>query len=166
MNFLNKTGFFSTVEYAPNLADNSWCSKAEKVADVCRAPGNWVAELWAGGKKHEITVVSKDEGRATIKDNKSEGLRKVIRVIVGLVLSIPGQLLAVPFMGIAFISDEIRLKHTVAHRNLNAAEMEKLAELIAKRQELAKSKQGCEPISCFLFSIVCLLCCICCQNRH
>ncbi len=157
-------GFFNSVSYAPSILDDSWYSQAEALADVCRGPRRWLAgELWNGGEKYQITEVSTEnidiEEVLTIQ---SQGIQKVLRVVIGLLLSIPGEAVAAFFMAFAFTNEEIRLKHKVTVRELSADEKQKLTDLIEERQKLARERQG-EPITCsILCSICCLLCCLVC----
>ena len=73
--------FFSTVLYSPELIDNSWTSYAEAAADLCRAPGRWVAaELWEGGKKVVITSTWKDDVIFEEKSSESEGFNRIVRM--------------------------------------------------------------------------------------
>lgn len=172
-------GFFSTVQYASGLESDSWLSKFENAADVCRSPSRWFAgELWGGGKKYEFKILMlQTVGGAelspsarsmiclsAIKTKAAQGMQKVLRIIVGLLLSLPGQIAAIPLMAIAYVSQEIRLKHKAVVRPLSPEETQKLKELIAERQKLAKERQGCEAISCLLLSICCLLCCLVCKK--
>lgn len=158
-------GFFNTVTYNKGIQDNSWYAKAESLADACRAPAKWVAaEVWGGGKTYKVT--SYTDGNIECKTKKtalSEGLcGKVARVFAGAILAVPGFLLSIPLMSAAYLSEEIRLKHSFSVNKLSPEQKDRLAELIDKRLELADEKQGCEPISCMLVSIVCMLCCIVC----
>jgi hypothetical protein len=170
MNILTNfdVGFFNTVQYDLNVEDDSFISQLEAVADVCRAPSRWVAaEFWEGGKTYSIKNVKEEEVDLACNDTPSkstQGMQKAIRVFAGAILSLPGQALALAFMAAAYTNEEIRLKHTMSVRTLSDEEKEKLADLIQKRQELAKERQGCEPVSCLLFSICCLLCCLVCQK--
>lgn len=171
------TGFFNTVQYDSDLQDDSVFSRLEAAADVCRAPSRWVAtEIWSGGKTYTIHHIKEDDEiqqdgenqnlNCEATDSKSmQGIQKVVRILAGLILSLPGQVLALALMGAAFIgSEEIRLKHKMSVRTLSEEERQKVEELIQKRQELAKERQGCEPVSCILCSICCLLCCLVCQK--
>lgn len=158
--------FFTHVEYSPELRDNGWFSQAEKFASICRGPSRWLAgELWSGGKKFEIKNVNENNIELEdISPKASHGIQKVLRIVIGFFLSIPGELLALPFMALAFVSEEIRLKHTVTCRELSKEEKLRLNELIEERQKLAKERQG-EPITCsILCSICCLLCCLVCAK--
>jgi hypothetical protein len=167
INIRSNMGFFSTVYYGQGLEDNSCCSYAETIADVCRAPSRWVAsDLFGTEKTYMIISYNENEVEVLVPNNNTEGWRKVLRVIVGLIFSIPGALMAVPFMALAYASEEIRLKHRVVANELTPEETKRLKELIDERQRLAKERQGCEPVSCLLFSICCLLCCmVCCRGN-
>lgn len=165
MNFLNRfdVGFFNTVQYDSDLKDDSWFSKFENAADVCRAPARWFAtEAWGGGKTYTVNVID-DKGEFACEEVESkaaQGAQKAIRIGLGVLLGIVGQVLALALMGVAFISEEIRLKHKISVRTLSDDEQQKLNDFVNKRQELAKERQGCEPVSCLLCSICCLLCCL------
>lgn len=131
-------GFFDKVYFSSENLDSGWLSKFEAAADVCRAPSRWVAnELWNGGIVYKIYIQLGDFVDI-YKENQpqSEGIKKVIRVVVGLILAIPGQLLALPLMGIAFFSEEIRLKHKLAVVDLSDEEFDKLERLIEERKIL------------------------------
>lgn len=161
--------FFSTVQYEQELADDSWLSKFESAADVCRAPSRWVAhECWGEGKKYIVTYHSDPTEFVNheIDQKTSSGIQKVLRIVIGLILSVPGQIVAIPLMAIAYCSEETRLKHKTTVVKLTDEEKGKLAELIQKRQILARERQGCEPFSivCLLCSICCLLCCLVCKR--
>lgn len=163
-------GIFNTVQYYSEIQDDGWSSYAESAANVCRAPGRWLAaEFWGGGKSYVVTRSDKIDNCFNVNEAKlaqSEGWRKVARIVMGLALSIPGEILAIPLMGFAFTSEEIKLKHKVTVTQLTQEESARLASLIDERQKLAKERQGCEPISCcLLFSICYLLCCICLSHK-
>lgn len=170
-------GIFNTVQYSQELQDDGWFSKIEAAADVCRGPSRWLADECRGvflrlsGKAYTVTYVD----NVVTKTNEiyweeeeprlTEGSQKIMRIVLGLFLSLLGQVLALPLMGIAYFSEEIRLKHKMTVKELTDEERQKLKDLIDKRQELAKERQGCEPISCFLFSIWSLLCyLVCCKK--
>lgn len=163
---------YSTVEYAPELVDDSWTSYAEAAADVCRAPGRWVAaELWGGGKKVVITSTWNDEVYFDEKSSDAESFKRVVRFVAGLALSVFGNLLAIPFMAVAYLNEEIRLKHRVVYQMQNDLKVApedyaRLNELVEERQRLAKERQGCEPISCLLLSICCMLCYLVCKSNQ
>lgn len=165
-------GFFKTVQYAQELEDDSWLSKFEAAADVCRAPYRWLESEWnsENGKKYLMTcydaqgLLSDELHVKEVGSKITQGIQKVMRVVAGLLFSLPGQIVAIPLMAVAYSSEEIRLKHKIAVRNLSDDEKQKLEELIDKRQELAKERQGCEPVSCLLFSICCLLCYLVCKK--
>ena len=87
--------FFSTVQYSPELIDNSWTGYAESAADVCRAPGRWIAaELWDEGKQVVITSTWNDDVIFEEKSSKAEGLIRIVRFIAGIALCVFGNLLA------------------------------------------------------------------------
>jgi hypothetical protein len=171
MDFFNTlgNGFFHHVQYAKEFKDDSWSSQLEDAAQVCRAPSRWVAELWGEGKKYKVTfydadTLTDDIHLIEVQPKVSEGIQKVIRTVLGILFAVPGQIAALPLMGLAYLNEEIRLKHQVAVRTMTDEDNKKLAEMIQKRLELAKERQGCEPISCLLFSICCLLCCLMCSK--
>lgn len=172
---------FNTVQYHPALKDDSWIGKLEAAADVCRGPSRWVAaEFFGWGKTYIVGYMlppkagedEKVENVLNFGVQEEEdlpvvtGMQKAMRIALGIILSVPGQILAVPLTAIIYCcSEEIRLKHTIAVRKLSDEEQQKLAELIMKRQELAKERQGCEPISCALWTICSLLCyLVCCKD--
>ncbi len=169
MNFVSRVdkGFLNTIQYAPEFKDESWLSQFEVAADVCRAPTRWIAaEFWNGGKQYFVTRLDGQQNLSVqeIETKVTQGFQKVARIFIGIILFIPGQILAVPLMSIAYVSDEIRLKHKISVRELSDSEKQELDGLIQKRQELAKERQGCEPVTCILFSICCLLCCLVCRK--
>ena len=157
-------GFFNTVTYSRNLEDNSWFAKAESLADACRAPSKWVAaEIWGGGKTYRVSDFNRSLNIAERNTPTSEGLiGKIVRIAAGVILAVPGYLLSIPLMSSAFLSEEIRLKHAWSSRRLSEQEHSKLSQLIDERKKVSKEQQGCEPISCMLVSIVCLMCCLVC----
>jgi hypothetical protein len=154
---------FNNVQYAPGLKDDTWFGLAEEAAHVCKAPARWLeGELFGANKKYVIKPC--DDGsyrKEEVVVSSSDGIRKVCRLGVGILFSSFGDALAVPFILFALNSQEIRLKH----RQLSEDEQKQLTELIDKRLTLAKERQGCEPISCLLLSICCLLCCLVCLPR-
>lgn len=166
-------GFFSTVEYSQTMQDNGWFSKAETAADILRAPSRWVAaEVWGGGKrfkvfeKQELLHIHKDLTCKEFPEELAQGIRKIARIFIGGILSLFGQILAIPCMSLAFLSSEIRLKHKFASRELTAEERTQLRKMIDERMKLAKERQGCEPISCLLCSICLLMCSMVCCPRN
>lgn len=157
---------FNTVQYSPELADDSWTSYAEAMGDICQAPGRWfAAEVWGGGKKYLVTQCSKEQCTSQeVVSAKGDRTRHIVRLCVGATLSIFGQLLALPLKGFAYTNAEIRLKHQVAYRPLTADERQQLADMIRTRQTLAKERQGCTVvIGCALCSICSLLCSLVCK---
>lgn len=157
-------GFFNTVTYSKSLEDNSWFAKAESLADACRAPSKWVAaEIWSGGKTYQVSDFNRSLNIRERNTPTSEGLLgKIARVVAGVILAVPGYLLSIPLMSSAYLSEEIRLKHAWSSRKLTDKEFDRLNELIDERKAVSKEQQGCEPISCMLVSIVCLMCCLVC----
>ncbi len=69
---------------------------------------------------------------------------------------IPCALLAFGLHALASTNEEFRLKHNIVA--LTPDERKRLGDLIEQRKNLAKERQGCDPISCLLLSIVCALC--------
>lgn len=162
-------GFFSKVEYnTPELQDNSWTSKCENIADVLRAPRRWLAGDCFGAGKTFI-VIKEGLGFDDQHSKEVKVFQKIIRDVIAIVTFIFGELFALPFMAVAFLNKEIRLKHAIAVRNLTEEEKKELQDLINQRLELAKDKQGCEPVTglglSFLCSITCLLCCVVCRKH-
>lgn len=155
-------GFNTNVQYIPSQVDNrnnvfAW---AETAADVCRTPGRWLAStLWDGGRK---VTVAKDDGiiEGDNKEAKLGCVMKTIRTLVGLVLFIPGEIMGAKLMAFAFLSEEIRLKHKMAVTPLTQEQKERLQQLVNERQVLASEKKECDPISCVLCTMLCLLCVI------
>lgn len=156
-------GFFSTVTYNQAIQDSSWTAKAESWADTCRAPAKWVAaEIWGGGKTYRVYQSSEGLSIYPRSTSVSESLLgSITRVFVGAILAVPGFLVSIPMMSTAFLSEEIRLKHTWSARNLTDEEKVRLQTLINERTSVEKEKQG-EIITCMLCSIVCMLCCLVC----
>lgn len=151
------SGFFNRVDYQPNQIDNGWLSKFETAADICRTPSQWIAtELWNGGRRYELLVGGAYEDVVGVYVAKSplpqsEGIKKVICIAFGIILAIPGQLLAIPLMGIAFTSEEIRLKHKASSvAQLADDEETKLQDLIEERRN--SKIQRFNPFSFFLQS--------------
>ena len=100
---------------------------------------------------------------------KDDCLKRTIRVIIGVVVCLFGNLLAIPLMASAYSNEEIRLKHKLAIQNLKnislkRAETDQFQKLIEERQRLVKERQGCEPMSCILLSICCMLCILVCRQ--
>lgn len=120
-----------------------------------------------GGKKIVITRWDANEQKVISSHTIGNGLQKVIRVIVGLISSLPGQLVSLPFMAFAYTNEEIRLKHHVGCLKLSVQQKDRLAELIEARQTLERERQGSDPVftPSILCCICCLLCCfVCCRN--
>lgn len=160
--------FFNTAQYESGVEDDTWLSKFEAAADVCRAPSRWLAgELWSGGKTYEVTrrFHPVDFEAEEVDQNDSEGFQKVMRIVMGLIFSLPGQIAAIPLMAIAYCSEEIRLKHKVTVVELSDEEKKKLADLISEREKLTAERQGCEPVSCILLTICYLLCHLACKEN-
>lgn len=152
--------------------DTSIYAKSESIANVLRAPGRWfAAQCWNGGKMICITNKNPNSNESSSLVRYSQGtdpkttMQKILRLLVGAVLSIPGHALAIPFMSFALISQEIRLKHQFSVRDLTKEENEQLKALIEERKSRANQKQGCEPITCILCSICCLLCTLVCRGN-
>lgn len=175
MNLLKHvSGFFSTVDYTTKGAslceDNSWSGKAESWANTCQKPARWIAnQLWHGGRSYCVILEENDEVEKVFrkKVNPVTGFQKVVRSVAGLALCIPGLIASIPLMGFAYVaSPEIRLKHRFAVLGLTDEDKNKLNQMIADRQKLADEEEECEPVTCFLGTIVCLLCYVVCYNRN
>jgi hypothetical protein len=157
MNFIS--GFYTKVNYAQDLQDNSIFGKAEAAADVCRAPRRWIAmELGFSRKTPKFYIEQNSINKSLIAAPKAKGLKRVVRLIMGLALFIPGEIVGSALMASAYLCKEIRLKHDFSVRPLSSRDNAKLKELIQERTRLQKERQGCEPISCMLLTVVCLLC--------
>lgn len=161
-------GFFSNVQYGPKIASNGWLNLAEEAANVCRAPRRWLSADLLGAQKHWVVMgCSKDQlEKQEMAPDVSQGIRKVIRVVLSLFLALPGELAGAFFMAIAYINPEIRLKHQAAVRDLTVEERQKLADFIQARQKLAEERQGCDPITCLLCSICCMMCSLVSKKRR
>lgn len=135
--------FFTTVQYTnehtAGLINKSVTGYAERIADLCRLPGNMAAaELWGGGKKYQITLIN---GRIACRVGSmipKEGLTKALRIVLGVTVGAFGQLLALPLMALAFTNEEIRLKHRVINPSEEGGD--RLRELIRARLDLAAQK--------------------------
>ncbi|MGA8164691.1 MAG: hypothetical protein WB791_06660 [Waddliaceae bacterium] len=161
--------FFSTVHYAPLLQDKGWVAKAEAAADVCRAPARWIcSEFQVLDKGRVYYYIENLDSSITAEERESKptkGMRKAMRIMAGILLSIPGQLLGSALMGIAFTSKEIRLKHQTVSTLSTKEKKEELQRFVDERRRVANEQQGCDSISCSLCTIICLLCYIaCCAN--
>lgn len=147
------TGFFSTVRYAGEVPRNpSLFAYAETAAGVCRAPVRWVAQLWGGGQKYVVNFNS-----ITKEDPSSQGCKKWMQVAIGVLLCIPGFFAGCILMGIAYCNEEVRLKHKCVSRTLTPDEDALLTQILEERRNLATERKGCDPISCSLVSMICLL---------
>lgn len=156
-------GFFNTVHNV-GFKDNSAFGWAERIANVCRAPRRWLAaDLGIGSKEYSVTLVKDELKLGENETFRSQRLRKVVRLIVGVILSIPGEMIASSLMAAAFFSPEIRFKHKFSTYKMDDQDYEKMKQMINERQKLAKERQGCEPFSCSLVTIICLLCCLVCK---
>lgn len=133
----NFKSLFFTVEYDQNITkDNSWAARAEWVADQCREPGRWVAQLWGGGIKYKL----QPDDEYGVMSNRTypayfKGWEAIARVVVGVVVGIFGEILALPFMGFALCaSKEIRLKHKFITCGLSEEEQKNLMDIIKTRK--------------------------------
>jgi len=158
-------GFFSTVNYVSAWKDNSWLSKFEDAANVCRAPSRWIAsELTPQySKVYEVSIIHGLLSQQSEPTKAVTGALRVARAVLGVLFSIPGQIVAIPLMAVAFCSQEIRFKHKYAAKQLSDLDEMYLKNWITERKKLADEKKGCEAVTCFLCSmctIVSLLCCI------
>lgn len=153
--------FFNTV-YNAGIKDDSWYGMAEAAANVLRAPRRWlIADLGLNFKIYTVNIHGVID---SIRTNACQGIKKIIRVIVSLVLVIPGEFLAASFMAAAYLSPEIRLKHTATVRKLTDLESSELTKMIQERQRLEKERQG-EPVTCWLATVICLSCTVlCCKS--
>lgn len=139
-------GFFNFVKYDSTQIrpDDSIYGIFESVADCYRAPSRWVfTELWGGTKKYKITLNPTRENPLSCQENyipSLKGFQKVVRIIVGLVFGLFGQMLAFSFMAVAFISEEVRLKHKFSVSPLSKHEAEKLNGFISERQKIFDKK--------------------------
>jgi hypothetical protein len=112
---------------------------------VCRAPSRWVAgHIWGGGKFYRVVNEDFCLVRLAFKQESSLS-KKIMRVVIGVLLSLPGQIISVPLMLLAYTSKEIRLKHQFALMNLTDQQKDELHPLIHARQPL--EKQRCEGVS-------------------
>jgi hypothetical protein len=161
------SGFFNRVEYNDKeMQNDNWFSKAEKAAQILRAPSHWLAaEVWYATTYMIYPNVNTSTFDKFERDDNVVGvMRKIIRVVVGIILSIPGQILALPLMAIAYRDEEIRLKRKVSVQSLSEEEANRLGELLEARQKLEEEKKG-EPITCsILYSICYMLCCLVCKK--
>lgn len=148
-------GFFCTVNYT-KFPDKSIYGYAESCADTLRTPSRWVGSLFGFGK-----VSCVNQNARVIHDCEFKNtFQKVALVALGVFLAVPGQVLAIPLMGFAYLSEEIRLKHKYAVKTLEPAEYNKMKELQQARQKLTGEKKECEPVTCILLSVCCMFCMI------
>jgi hypothetical protein len=160
-------GFLNSVQYEKGLPEmNSICGYLEKAADFCRKPGMWFAsEVWDGGKKIEIIQDTEELDLAVKKtSNRSNNpLLKVVRIIVGIVLGIPGAIVGGILMALAYISEEVRLKHKVSNlkEEMSPEDHEKLMDFMKSRQQREKSGNAAADGCCaaFIVALSCLSCC-------
>lgn len=158
-------GFFNTVNYSNDPSnripqDNSWYAKAESLADACRAPGRWVAaEVWDGGVTYSVGGFMGVNAKSEYTPLADGCIEKMVRVALGVLLAIPGFLLSIPLMSLAFLSEEIRLKHSVSVRDLMGEEGSRFITLINKRQALAEEKKAhdgeLEGRCCIIYLLLC-----------
>lgn len=159
--------FFSTVQYNEDLADNSWGSWAENIADKCRVPVQWVTVEFKGGTRYKFKQATGSGDYFPRREDPAvlTGYRRVLRIIAGLVLAIPGAIFGAIAMGVAYgINKEISLKHRYALGALSPQEMSELGSLIQERRLLATKKEECNPITCFFGTIICMLCYLICRQ--
>lgn len=149
---------FDSVEYAPSLLDRSSLTAfAERGAHLFSSPGRWIyQELNWGGK---VNIIHCNNGELTIESSspKSEGAQKAFRIAMGVLFFLPATFAAIILNFMARQNREVFLKQKFVHETLSFEEKTELKELIGKRQQLANQKQGCEPVTCSLCSIICLL---------
>lgn len=130
--------FFSHVEYSSRIPDNSWTSMAETVANRLREPHIRVNNTILSGEFRKIPkrmIVSiTNRGKLIKKREKWElpaaGLCSLFK---DACLMLPGAVLAIPFMGFAYLNEEIRLKHRFAEGQLSTEEEKRYYNLIKAR---------------------------------
>lgn len=163
-------GFFSYVQWDAGGYKN-WFDQAEVVADVCRGPRRWLETELFGKDECFIILANSCLKGALPHSSKchtlSDKFRKVSRVALGIFLAVPGEILALLFMGFAFFSQEIRLKHKFVSLGLSEEEKEILKKFIAERKSTLSQEKQREPLTmtCLLLSICCLLCCLVCRQQ-
>jgi hypothetical protein len=131
-------GFFNTVQYTGNLPQvDSKYETLERIADVCRRPAMWFAELWDGGKTVLIHLPRDHAEKVIITHQRVSyecAAMKVARIMVGILLTLPAVLLGALFMGLAYCSEEVQLKHKISNSpELAGTETARLRELINER---------------------------------
>lgn len=151
-------GLFQTVRYEGVPTDKSLTAMAERLADAFDAPRQWLV----GSNRHVVKQEGSDF-KAETYPTKSSGLRELIRKVFGLMF-VSGSCFAAPFKLFALTNPEIRMKHEVAKKTISAEGKQQLADAIKERAKLSSERQGCEPISCSLCTIICLLCSISSQR--
>lgn len=152
----NVKALVCSVEYTPEFRDNSWASYVEKAANICHAPGRWLADgIWGTPKK---VVSIRDYALLEIEEIKYPETGRVLRLALGILFCIPGTLLTIPLKAIALQNEEIGLKHKVVLMNYTKDEKNRLLDLVKERKSLSQNQQKCEPLSCSLCSICCMLC--------
>lgn len=150
--------FFNTVHYV-GIKDSSIFGKFEQAANVCRAPRRWLAAdlgLVSGSKVYTVGLINVNLFLQTNETSESQGIKRVVRLIISLFLSIPGEILGLTLMSAAYLSREIRLKHAISQRKLSPVELTELKTVLEQRHQLSKERQGRDEDGCAT-----LLCCLC-----
>ncbi len=163
------TGFFRIVEDEDNHGE-SFTQNCQNWANICRAPRRWLYEEFTGRGAIELSVNTERPDYVVAQfaevEKPSQGLRKAARVVAGLGLFLFGELLALPLMGCAYLSKEIRLKQIGTLRTLSAEEIVELKKLVDDRRSLAAQRQGCDPVSCSIVSSLCSIVCLLMGDRR
>ncbi len=135
------SGFFLSVDYAPGLSvangtltiepytidqpqikfekilrppESDFCSECEEIANACRAPFRWIAwHFWKGGESYTLSINEKKECVRTLNKQPTGTVLKVARIFFGIIFAVPGQILGCLFMGLAYLSEEIQVKHRI-----------------------------------------------------
>lgn len=159
MNYALNILSYNRIEYHQTQEDKTtWTGYADELANSCLAPVQWLF----GCKK--FTYLQFPDANINFNfsasDNEHTPFMSIVSKIAGVILFIPGFLLSIPLKAFAQTSEEIYLKHKIILRNSTEEEIAKLQELIQQRRDLQDDRDGCEPISCLLLTIVCTLCII------
>lgn len=161
--------FFNTIHNHADIADKSWAGYFESLANGCRAPAQWVsAELCNSGvrKAYEFRNINVMAEYSSDQFQRDSCCLRVARTVIGLIVCSFTYLLSMPLMGLAYTSQEIRLKHALSVRILSVEEEAQLRELVEARQSLQAQRLGCDGglSAVILGSICCLLCTlVCCK---
>lgn len=153
------SSFFSTVHNV-GFSDKSPFGYAESAANICRAPRRWfLTDCGFANKEHYVSLVNGQLETSSKETAKSKGLQKVIRMIFSAVFIIPGEMFGTSLMSAAYLSSRVRQKHAFTEKQLNTQEQAELKKKLEESKKLSDQRQGCEPISCLLCSILFTLCC-------